>query len=55
METALAEMTRATGLQFEFEGNTDEQPSDQRSPIQISRYGNQWAPVLIAWTDPSGP
>lgn len=43
----------ATGLVFVIDGSTAELPRDQRPPIDVARYGNRWAPVLVAWTDPA--
>lgn len=48
---ALDIVSRATGLVFEVEGPTTEVPVDDRAPVQ-DRYGDRWAPVLVAWTDP---
>lgn len=48
---ALYEISQATGLQFTQEGLTDEPPAEDRSPFQPERYGDRWAPVLIAWSD----
>ncbi|QGG94295.1 SCO2583/SCO2584 N-terminal domain-containing protein [Actinomarinicola tropica] len=50
---ALQITSEATGLRFELEGITDEPPVAQRSAFQEDRYGDRWAPVLIAWTDPA--
>lgn len=44
-------VSRATGLVFEVDGPTDEVPAARRRPI-LDRYGDRWAPVLVAWTDP---
>lgn len=44
-------VSQATGLVFELEGTTDERAADTRLPVQ-DRYGDRWAPVLVAWTDP---
>ena len=44
---------RATGLQFVYDGTTDEAPSEDRSPYQPERYGERWAPLLISWSDPT--
>lgn len=49
---ALASVSTATGLVFVLEGETTEIPMDQRAPVQADRYGDRWAPVLIAWSDP---
>jgi hypothetical protein len=50
---ALAEVGRLTGLDLVLEGPTDEVPADDRPPLQRDRYGDRWAPVLVAWTDAS--
>lgn len=50
---ALAEVQRATGLQFTLDGPTDEPPPAERQPFQPDRYGDRWAPVLVAWSDPA--
>ena len=49
---ALAAVSAATGLQFVQDGSTDEAPTSTRSPYQPERYGDRWAPVLIAWSTP---
>jgi hypothetical protein len=51
LDRALAEVTLRTGLQFVREGTTDEAPMVGREPFQPDRYGDRWAPVLIAWSD----
>jgi len=50
LDAGLAEITRATGLQFVFDGSTPELPSYDRALVQ-DRYGDRWAPVLISWSD----
>ena len=50
---AVETVGKATGLRFVFEGATDEIVVAQRSPFQHDRYGDRWAPVLIAWSDPT--
>lgn len=50
---ALVAVSQATGLQLVIEGGTDEPPSGRRQPVQVDRYGNRWAPVLVAWSDPT--
>lgn len=47
---AVARVSAATGLVFTEDGVTDEPPATDRSPLQEERYGNRWAPVLIAWS-----
>jgi hypothetical protein len=49
---ALGEVSAATGLQFVDDGPTDEAPQQARAPYQRDRYGDRWAPVLIAWSTP---
>jgi hypothetical protein len=46
------ELSAATGLVITVEGTTDEPPGLNRPPFQPDRYGDQWAPILVAWTDP---
>jgi hypothetical protein len=50
---AVAAVSAATGLQFVDAGPTSEAPRNDRPPYQPNRYGHQWAPVLIAWSDPT--
>jgi hypothetical protein len=52
VDAAVARISAATGLQFTYDGRTYELPSDEREPFQPERYGNRWAPVLIAWSGP---
>jgi hypothetical protein len=47
---AVAVASRASGLSFVYDGKVDEAPVRQRQPFQ-PRYGDRWAPVLIAWSD----
>jgi hypothetical protein len=49
---AMQQISAITGLQFESEGEADEIASANRNPFQEDRYGDRWAPVLIAWSDP---
>ena len=46
---AFDELSRHTGLRFVEDGDTDERPGDARALVQPSRYGDRWAPVLVAW------
>lgn len=50
---AFARLSLATGLKFVDDGPTDETPSGQRHAYQPKRYGDRWAPVLIAWESPT--
>jgi hypothetical protein len=49
---AVQRIAEITGLQFELEGTTDEPANPERGAFQPDRYGDRWAPVLIAWSDP---
>jgi hypothetical protein len=49
----LRRITEATGLEFVNAGTTTEAPTVGRPNFQPDRYGDQWAPVLIAWSTPS--
>lgn len=53
LDKAIDEISKETGLFFMDDGTTTEVPSDDREPYQPDRYGKQWAPVLIAWSNPS--
>lgn len=50
---AIDATSAATGLRFIIEGTTDEVASEERESFQPLRYGDRWAPVLIAWGEPS--
>lgn len=50
---ALADLSDATGLQLADDGLTDEEPTLERASYQPARYGDRWAPVLIAWSTPA--
>jgi hypothetical protein len=50
---ATAIIADATGLVLQYAGETDEAPSVDRPLIQPERYGDGWAPLLVAWSDPS--
>lgn len=49
---AIQRVSAATGIVFEYEGPTDEEATIHREIFQPDRYGDRWAPVLIAWADP---
>jgi hypothetical protein len=49
--TAIARVSKATGLQFVPDGATTERPSTERAAYEPARYPGRWAPVLIAWSD----
>jgi len=46
---AVAEVSRATGLVFTYDGTTTEAPATQRPLTSPDLYGDRWAPVLITW------
>ena len=49
LEEAVAEVSRASGLQFVFDGTTDRVP-ELRAP-RPNADGRGWEPVLVAWSD----
>jgi hypothetical protein len=49
VRAAIARMTEVTGLEFIGDGTTDEATTVDRPIYQPERYGDRWAPVLIAW------
>lgn len=49
---AFAQISAATGLSFVDDGATDEAPNTERPSFQSDRYGDRWAPVLVAWSNP---
>jgi hypothetical protein len=52
VHTAVEMISEATGIAFEYEGSTSEEADPFREVFQPDRYGDRWAPVLIAWADP---
>ena len=49
---ALGEIGMQAGLEFHYEGVVNEAPVHPRRAFQPESYGDRWAPVLIAWSDP---
>jgi hypothetical protein len=49
VRAAIARVSEVTGLQFVDDGATDETTTGEREAFQPARYGDRWAPVLIAW------
>lgn len=47
---AVATVSAATGLQLVVDGESAEPPSQDRAAYQPDRYGDRWAPILVAWT-----
>lgn len=50
---AVAQISRASGLSITVAGETREQYRAERKPYQPGRYGERWAPILIAWAGPN--
>ena len=50
VQAAVAATAEATGLEFVYDGVTDEVPSPTREPYQPDLYGDRWAPILIGWS-----
>ena len=53
IDEAIGNISAATGLQFIDDGATAEAPSVGRPNYLPDRYGDRWAPVLIAWSTPA--
>ncbi len=53
VHAAVVRVTAATGVSFVYDGLTDEVPQRDRSSYQPDRYGDRWAPVVIAWVSQS--
>ena len=49
---AVGRVSEASGITFVFDGRTSELPSEERGTQVPGRYGDRFAPVLIAWTEP---
>jgi hypothetical protein len=49
VHSAVARIGQVTGLVFVYDGPTDEAPTAEREMFQPDRYGDRWAPVLVAW------
>lgn len=46
---AVGRASDATGIEFVFEGFTDEVPGRNRPSYIPERYGKRWAPLLVGW------
>lgn len=51
VEAAVAEISARSGIQFEYLGTTDELPDFDRPLFQEERYGGDYAPLIIGWSD----
>jgi hypothetical protein len=49
LAAALARLSKASGLAFVDDGDTDELPLTTRPAYQPGRYGKRWAPLLVGW------
>jgi len=49
VHAAFARMSEVTGLLFVHDGSSDEPTTLDRPIFQPDRYGDRWAPVLVAW------
>jgi hypothetical protein len=49
VNAAVAEVSKATGIEFRSVGLTSEKPSVSRGNYLPYQYGNKWVPILIAW------
>jgi hypothetical protein len=52
VQEAVRRISAATGIAFTYDGLTDEVLERRRDMIQVDRYGDRWAPVLVSWVDP---
>jgi hypothetical protein len=52
LNEALRRISAVSGLRFVDDGDTDELPRRGRDSYQPERYGERWAPVLVAWVPP---
>jgi hypothetical protein len=53
LDEAVARLAAASGLELVAAGTTDERPGAARLPYQPERYGERWAPILVAWATPA--
>jgi hypothetical protein len=49
VHAAFARLSEVTGLRFVHDGGSDEPTTIDRPIFQPERYGDRWAPVLVAW------
>jgi len=52
VHTAVAQLEAAMGVDWVYDGPSDEIPQLTRESYQPAVYGDRWAPVLIAWAHP---
>ena len=49
VHAAFGRLSEVTGLRFVHDGGSDEATTIDRPIFQPERYGDRWAPVLVAW------
>jgi hypothetical protein len=49
IQEAVRRIAEVSGLTFHYDGLTDEPVTEVRDAYQPERYGQRWAPILIAW------
>jgi hypothetical protein len=52
LDRAITTIAEASGLDIRMSDSTDERPEVRRAAYQPNRYGERWAPVLVAWAIP---
>jgi hypothetical protein len=52
VQSSVQRVSAATGITFTYDGLTDEVLERRRDMVQVDRYGDRWAPVLVTWVDP---
>lgn len=52
LDEAVAEVRELSGLQIRVAGEVHERPRPRRPVFQPERYGDDWAPVLVAFAAP---
>ena len=53
VQEAIDRVSTATGVDFIYDGPTEEIPQRDRNPYLPDLYGDRWAPVVIAWATQS--
>lgn len=53
LASAFRRLHDLTGFTLVNDGPTSEPPDHRRAPFQPDRYGDRWAPILVAWTTPA--
>lgn len=53
LDGALDRLRAASGLRIVVDGETDETPRAGRPAYDRHRYGDRWAPLLVAWATPA--